>query len=342
MFEMLALLFVGPNLIELPMLAEAISGDGKTIVGISKEFEGIVRHSDGSIRKLTCPPGTSHAKPTGVSDDGETIVGFVRDSGHYKICLWKGDERPLVIDSTDVIFKYPMISGDGTTACYKKIITAEKINTITSDQTKTWTHTGGISIVPHNLMGFSRNGMIQVGYEPHHNYTPPVSNILIENLHTGKSQRDDTDTVAMIWERGKEATRIGIPKTSWASYAHSCNFDGSVVAGSYSTQHGHRPFLWSKDKGLRKLAVEDGKLSLNDAILSSNGRYFFTNEETGSTSIALVWIDEVGPSRVIDEAVKRGLKISLKRPLQHVTGVSADGRSIIGYNSNQLSWLLTW
>ena len=335
---------VTPKLIMLPMWAQAISGDGKSIVGINKDWEGIVRQSDGTIRKLMLPPGSKSVEPTSISDDGRTIVGFSRNEGQdgYQICLWRGESKPIIIGSSDAIFRHPFISGDGTTPFYMKFQSLEKTGSNTSSyQTCMWTQSGGVSILPNIVTAISKDAKVQVGYEPHHNYEPPIPKTLIEGF-IGKSMRDDTDTVAMKWENGKEPTKIGIPTGSWASYSYACNHDGSLVGGAYRTEHGHRPFLWSKEKGFRILKVDDGKLSLNGWNISSDGRYFFTSEETASTSIALVWIDEVGPVRLIDEAMRRGLPPDSRRPLKTVTGVSSDGHAIIGFNSNEWSWLLTW
>ncbi len=339
-----------PQVTPLPFWVRDISGDGKTVIGTThfvkdKKRVGVTWTKAGGIRNLLCPPDSKEVEPTGVSDDGKVVVGFAWRHEDYEVLVWRNGGKPTVIGITQGIDHAPIVSKDGTCVYFtKEVYGGIGDDYHYSSRTARWREGQALKLSDNYVMAISRDGKLQVGLVRHPELVPKRT-----GSGTGIRQIDNKGTVATRWEDGKAPLTLGIIEPAWATLASACSADGKVIGGWASTEQGDRPFLWSQERSLRFLRVPDSAKSVEIYHISGDGHFVFGQQQAGSSPIPLLWIDEVGPISIIDEARRRGLpKESLWLP-EAVMGTSNDGRYLIGYSDSDKQsgdqpscWLLNW
>ncbi len=340
----LALLLIAkvPQITPIAFDVRGISGDGRTVIGmdfIDGKAVGFVWTKAEGTRKLLCPTNSDRAVPTGISDDGQVIVGYAWQPKGYEIVVWENLKTPTVIAPTREDRPHPIISGDGTWVYFQKVDFGSDRNSV---RLACWRKGHPLEFPNIAANAISKDGKCQVGTGgmAQVDHSPAAAG-------TGIRETDFHGLIATRWEDRKPTQALGIPKSATASTATICNSDASLIGVSAMTKSGDRPYLWSRSRGLRRLSVPKNALSVNISCMSDDGHIIAGTQQTSSSTIALLWIDQ-RPITLLDEARRMGLPKNIDWSPKTIEGISKDGRTLVGFNIPKRDgdapscWLLTW
>ena len=311
--------------------ANAISADGSTIVGF--ESGAFI---DSFVAKRWSPSGTSLAPipgeafgiATAVSADGQFIVvnyfgtgGQPPAAGSAVVRAGPDGRVPLGLNVGTGLG----ISGDGSI-----VVGAGPTGPFR------WTQAGGAvglgslsTTFPGGAAnGISRDGQTIVGWA-------------INPANTREAFR---------WTQAAGMVGLGtLPGGGGniASEANAVSADGSVIVGRTNSQQGLQAFRWTQPSGIVPLGGLGGPPFDSVArALSGDGRVVVgTSFNATQGSQAFVWTEPAGIVRVADVLSARGVNLT-GWTLTDATGVSGDGRIIVGQGSSPnpvaLSGLQGW
>lgn len=219
-----------------------VSADGCTVVGSSRDAQGITRafywtQTDG-MQPLENFPSTTYSEARGVSADGNVIVGWVNQGQGDRAFRWTREGSIQFL--TDTTSRAYGVSADGNAVA--------GWGQLQGSQAFRWTPTVGLQpIGSGNIQAWaiSADGRTVVG-----------------RMSTGGGYQ------AFRWNEAYGVQPLGVPPNGLQSYAYAVSADGRVVVGA-----------WSPETGVEDLNVQfahllsDGSHLVNAYAISPDGRY---------------------------------------------------------------------
>lgn len=297
-------------------LAYAVSADGSTVVGFDRtegdpnyEGQAFVWTRSGIVGLGDFPGGRFYSWGRSVSGDGSVVIGTGTTEGGIDF-RWTSGDGMVEMDGAVAV------SGDGAT-----IVGSLSNEAVLFGQTGDVVHLGDLvgGVFSSEANAVSADGSVVVG--------------------NGTTSAGDE---AFRWTNEGGLEGLGyLPSVPFRerSVARSVSADGSTVVGFSSRAHGYEAFRWTREEGmvgLGFLAADPGYFESTAQGVSSDGSIIVgegISESKGRT--AAIW-DPVHGMRELDELLKSlGLAAQLDGwRLWTATGVSADGRVIVGYGTN--------
>ena len=134
-----------------------------------------------------------------------------------------------------------------------------------------------------------------------------------------------------------------LPGGSFGSYSQAVSADGSTVVGFGNSVSGGEAFRWTFAEGMVGLGDFPGGSSFsvgND--VSADGSIVVGRGQSASGSTAFIW-DETNGMRNLADVLANEFGLDLTGwDLREATGISDDGRTIVGYGFNPNDDLEAW
>ncbi|MGY4531135.1 putative HAF family extracellular repeat protein [Pseudomonas sp. TE3786] len=290
--------------------AQAISGDGKVVVGDAwTQNLGYMLFSQSATQGLIQVGRTfgTGAYAYGVSSDGTSIVGtaqIVPSSPVRRAFLWSAssgfkDLGTLGGEDSDG----RGISDDGS------VVVGGSANAADTNRAFRWTAGGGMQ----DLGSLVQNG---------ESYAFAVSgdgNVVVGRSDTAAGVR------AVIWNNSTGVT-TNLGSFGGTSEARAANRDGSVVVGDSSDGANSRAFRWTLAGGLQNLGTLGGARSYARDVNADGSVVVGGAQQADGATRAYRWTQAGGMTNL---GVLTGQTVSEAR------GVSDDGHTVVGTSGNR-------
>jgi probable HAF family extracellular repeat protein len=310
-------------------MAHGVSADGSTVVGKSRSSKGEMpfrwTRASGMV-DLGRLPGSDvdYGQATAVSADGSVVVGrsAATTGTRDEAFRWTAETGMVALgDLPGLNFNSfaQGVSADGS------IVVGESTST-RGDEAFRWTEaTGmvGLGDLPDNFFRSRANGI-----------TPDGSTIVGFTTPLGGPE------ASLI--TGSSVNLLGKLPGGTYSEALAVSANGSVAVGRGNSSRSDiwEAFRWSESTGIVGLGDFDDGFSYSGAYaVSADGSIVVGHATTAAGHTAFVWDDEHG-MRSLQEVLSNefGLAESLAGWQLHIaTGISADGRVIVGYGESPQS-----
>nr|WP_232897400.1 autotransporter domain-containing protein [Pontibaca salina] len=308
--------------------AQAVSADGAVVVGWSKLESGSARAfrwADGKMTDLGTLGG-SYSAAYAVSADGAVVVGESNhESGFTLAFRWADGEMTDLGTLGGRNSAAFAVSADGTV-----VVGHSEFERGNSDYRAfrwadgNWRNLQTLGGTNSTATAVSADGAVVVGW----------------------SQTANSGTRAFRWTLadGKMAS-LGTLGGTW-SRARGVSADGAVVVGESQTANsGTRAFRWTlADDEMTSLGTLGGTWSIANAVSADGavvvGQSYIVNN---SGIHAFRWTDGSGMKSVADWVVEQGDTVPLDYVLTKASGVSADGKVIVGdgkFEGKDTVWLV--
>lgn len=310
--------------------ANAVSGDGVVVVGDSKAASGTFRafrwSTAAGMEDLGFLPGGTFSHARAVSADGSIVVGdgaaLFTGSAVFR---WSPDTGPMHLEplANSNLCSASGISGDGSMVVGTCLTSGNSAFRWTgSSGMVSLGQFGGGSNRTSNALAISADGTTIVGMGH-----PSLSG-------------------AVAWTSAADASILGWIPGDISAAALAVSRDGSVVAG-YSTEPSshRRAFRWTRQTGMS--AISASTEALPDSIasaVSGDGQVIVGWGTTPDGETALIW-DEHHGMRQLEAVLRSDYQTTPSGwKLLRATGISDDGRTIVGFGINPRGqnegWLL--
>ncbi|MGE0536392.1 MAG: PEP-CTERM sorting domain-containing protein [Pirellulales bacterium] len=299
-------------------LANAVSADGNVVVGQSRSASGLEAFrwtSGGGMLGLgDLPGGTFQSAAQGVSADGSVVVGEGWKLAGSEAFRWTSGGG--MVGLGDLPSSAVAVSADGSVVVGS------------SSEAFRWTSGGGmvgLGDPPGFNSGFawgvSADGSVVVG--------------------TGTSS---LGTEAFRWTSGGGMVGLGdLPGGRFNSYALGVSADGSVVVGRGYSASGYEAFRWTSGGGMVGLGDLPGGDFYSQANgVSADGSVVVGQGVSGTGYEAFRWTSGGGMVNLRDFLVNHGVSNLAGWDLAEARGVSADGRTIVGWGTNPNGFTEAW
>jgi probable HAF family extracellular repeat protein len=310
--------------------ASGVSADGTVVVGESKSASGTEAFrwtaSGGMVGLGDLPGGLFDSHAAAVSADGSVVVGTGRvpdigGSHPQEAFRWTasggmqglGDLPGGDVDSIGL-----GVSSDGSTVVGGSVVSS-------GEEAFRWTSaTGMVGLgglpgeeIQSLAFGASADGSVVVG-ETLLELSPELSTF-----------------VAFRWTQEAGMVGLGQLGGTLGSAAFAVSADGSVVVGNSSTGEGtSEAFRWTSGSGMVGLGnLPGGNFSYANSVSADGSIIVGTGADANGQDAALIW-DAVHGFRSLG-AVLADQGIDLAGwTLQAATGISGDGRTVVGFGLN--------
>jgi probable HAF family extracellular repeat protein len=150
-------------------------------------------------------------------------------------------------------------------------------------------------------------------------------------------------TEAFLWNSASGMVGLGdLAGGSLSSEASSVSADGATVVGASSSASGSEAFRWRASTGMVGLGdLAGGNFSSRARAVSSNGSVVVGQGESASGQEAFLWTPQGGMQRLAAVLTSHGANLN-GWVLRDATGISANGRSIVGYGVNPSGEIEAW
>jgi len=287
--------------------AVGVSADGRFVTGFSAGSSSSLRayrwSADGGFEFFGAPNSTT---PYGISGDGSTVVGqgdsyptsggaFRWSSGAIQIIGGSGWFATAANSDASVI-----VGAGGSYGRYAVRWvngTQQYLGSLSSGASSTaWAvSSDGLTIVGEAATSFSGG------------------------------------QVAFRWRPVGGMESLGTLAGGNASWAYGVSGDGSAIVGASTATEGLRAFIWTAAGGMESLGVMEGGVFSSATSISSDGTLVvgFGGLADGSQG-AFIHHDLLGMVYLKDYLIGRGVNMTGWEQLLKATGVSADGRFVVG------------
>lgn len=306
-----------------PSEAWAVSADGAVVVG-NAGGEAFRWTADGGMVGLgRLDDGSSAA--TGVSADGTVIVGASGDvvTSGVQAFRWTADNGMVALGdlgggaSALSASRRLGVSADGSVVVGRRVPSG-------SFRAFRWTADLGMTdvgdlpggAVGSSAWGVSADGTVVVG-----------------------ASSSASGTEAFLWTADDGMVGLGdLGGGSFFSEAWAVSANGAVVVGYSNSAAGTEAFRWSADDGMVGLgALSAGNLNSLARGVSADGAVIVGYSNSASSALgieAFRWTADEGMVSLKDILVNGGVSNVTDWTLTSATGVSADGRTIVGFGVN--------
>lgn len=312
--------------------AEAISADGSVVVGHGI-YEDQVFDSNSEAFRWDAGSGLvglgdlAGGHPTSaafdVSADGSLVVGVGRSDAGNEAATWTaagGWQGLGDLDGGSFNSRAFAVSGDGTFA-------VGRASSDAGTEAFLWDAANGLQ------------GLGDLAGGDFHSSAYAVSADGSVVVGGGDSSTDSLENEAFRWTAGGGMQGLGdLPGGSVRSRARDVSADGSVVVGFGTPDalgiRAREAFRWDATNGMQGLGdLAGGDFRSQAHAISPDGSVVVGQGRSGSGDEAFVW-DESHGMRSLPELLEAGGVDLSGWQLEAATGVSADGRTIVGYGSN--------
>lgn len=148
---------------------------------------------------------------------------------------------------------------------------------------------------------------------------------------------------AFRWTKASGMVGLGdLAGGEFGSGAHAVSADGSAVVGLGTSANGVEAFRWTKADGMVGLGDLKGGIFLSFAFdVSADGSVVVGYSRSARGDEAFRWLEGSGMQSVADLLANEGIDVG--RWVQfRATGVSDDGRVIVGYGTNSKGQTKAW
>lgn len=191
----------------------------------------------------------------------------------------------------------------------------------------------------------SGGGMVRLGDLPGGGVHSGASGVSADGLRIVGTSAGASGWEAFIWTTGDGMVGLGdLAGGDSESHANAISADGSVVVGESKSASGREAFRWTSSGGMVGLGdLPGGAFSSVAQGVSADGSVIVG---TGYSSMffgeAFYWTSDSGMASLRDLLVGQGVSNLSDWTLDAATGVSADGRAIIGYGTNPDGNMEAW
>jgi probable HAF family extracellular repeat protein len=303
--------------------ARGISANGSVVVGDSTSGSGVneaFRWTSGGgmlgLGDLTGGPFLSHA--TGVSADGTVVVGDGLSTSGTEAFLWTSSGGMIGLGDLPgggfQSFAHG-VSADGS-------IVVGYGATAAGFEAFRWT---------------SGSGMVGLGDLPG-GAVSSVGRAISANgsVMVGESNSASGANEAFRWTSSGGMVGLGdLTGGSFSSFAFAASADGSVVVGLGDSALGLEAFRWTSGGGMVGLGdLAGGAFSSRSIAVSADGSVIVGQGTTTSGNEAIIW-DAVNGMRNLKSVLLPSVGAALNGwTLTFATGISADGRTVVGQGIN--------
>jgi len=290
--------------------ANAVSGDGSVVVGLSKsgsDYHAFRWTASGGMIDL----GGGSVYANGVSEDGSVVVGSTKSGSIYEAFRWTESGGAVGLDDLPGGSVYS--EAYGVSANGAVIIGTSDSSSGT--QGFRWTQAGGMVDLgsQSEAYGVSSDGSVVVGRMP-----------------SGSSYQ------AFRWTQGGGMDPLGyLDETSSVPYSmgYAASADGSVVVGSsfVSAIGGQKAFRWTELHGMVSLGDLHGSDGSIATAVSADGSIIVGCGFSALSVQPFIW-DEANGMRSLEDLLTGEYGLDLTGwSLKEATGISADGLTIVGW-----------
>ncbi|MHB1033132.1 MAG: PEP-CTERM sorting domain-containing protein [Pirellulales bacterium] len=313
--------------------AHNVSGDGSTVVGFSASTLGFEAfrwtQASGMVGLGDLPGGAFNSSAKGVSANGSIVAGYGEMEavglGGTRAVGWNGAGDLLQIDSRPVTLSQATgVSGNGSVA-----VGIGFGLSIPGFEAFRWTEATG-------MVGLGALG----GVSPSSWATDASADgSVIVGQSTSVAGRE-----AFRWTQAGGMLGLGdLAGGDYLSVANRVSADGSVAVGESYTDLGIEAFRWTEATGMVGLGELSGGMFGSTALgVSADGSVVVGRSEVAAGAEAFVWDAANGMQslqKVLDETY--GLELT-GWSLKEATGISADGKTIVGVGTNPLGKTEAW
>ncbi len=311
--------------------ARGLSAHALSVVGESDGVSGteafVWTKTAGLVGLGDLPGGGFFSQSFAISDDGSTVVGFGLGAVGLEAFRWTSGAGmvglgDLAGGSFSSIAR--AVSQDGTIVVGQGTSTASGFGT----EAFRWSTGGGLAglgdlpggIFNSQALGVSDDGLTVVG--------------------RGTSASGNE---AFRWTLAGGMAGLGdLPGGAFDSEARDVSADGGTIVGFGNNGLGVEAFRWTSGEGMVGLGdLPGGNFSSLANAISADGKTIVGSGSGTSGAVAMVW-NAVDGMRDL-KAVLTGLGLDLNGwTLVNATGVSADGRVIVGLGTNPAGNLEAW
>ncbi len=284
----------------------AVSADGCTVVGSSRDARGITRafywtHT-GGMHPVETFPTTTYSEARGVSADGSVIVGWVNQGQGDRAFRWIREEGMQFLTEATSRAYGVSANGNAVTGWAQ----------LQGSQAFRWTTEAGLQpIGGGNIQAWaiSADGRTVVG-----------------RVSLGGGYQ------AFRWNEAYGVQPLGVPINGLQSYAYAVSADGRVVVGAWSPMGVTRvrAFRWSEGQGLHLITPDDEWLS-DARSVTADGNLVAGIAAYYAHGRAFRWSPETG---VEDMNVQFAYLMPEGSHLVNAYAISPDGRYLAGVGHN--------
>ncbi len=316
--------------------ANGVSADGLTVVGTSASSNGLNEafvwtDDDGLLGLGDLPGGVFWSEGAGVSADGSVVAGTGAVDGpcppwgclHLRAIVWTAADGFTILGEPAAISAG--ISGDGLVVVGRVDIDPGAAAAFRKDSDGPMTALG---ILPggtfSDAYGVSRDGLVVVG-----------------KSHSGDGPQ------AFLWTEATGMVGLGdLQPAPYFSEARAANADGSVIVGmgALVSFEEHEAFFWTEEDGMVGLGDLPGGLFRSAArAVSDDGTVIVgVGASDEGDRRAFIWTASSG-MRDLADVLQTDLGLDITGwTLEVATGVSADGRTIVGSGVNPFGKKEAW
>jgi probable HAF family extracellular repeat protein len=332
-------------------LSNGVSRDGSTVVGQSGSYRSPWGEStrftfERGLEPLGCLPGHEQSAASAVSANGATIVGYSLIGEHWEAYVWSEETGMVGLGDVpggrheSVAFD---VSDDGRTVVGRA---TGELNGRQVGEAFRWTAQTGMTTLGHLATDPNRKSSI----------ARAVSGD--GSVIVGNSSKDGRGYEAFRWTEREGMVGLGdLPGGSGKSTAWGVSSDGRWIVGSGTSPHdwwngsAKEAARWTPDGEIEGLGFLPGdetfKHSLATAI-SDDGRVVVGQAQSsgfagGNGTHAVIWRPGEGIRTLESVLLDYGIDVAAQGwQLDGATGISGDGRTIVGYGVFQRQGTQGW
>jgi probable HAF family extracellular repeat protein len=295
--------------------ATGVSADGSTVVGYGPGFRWT---RAGGFQFLQPYPGTVGATAQGISGDGNVVAGWGSAPTNSHAFSWTGDGPVRDLGTLGGSNSYAMaVSSDGSALVGWAAIAG-----------------GNYHAFRATAAGMANLGILQGTSESYGFGVNADGSVVVGHSFAGGSP------VAFRWtdpaHGGTGMVSLGRLLNSASSVAYGVSRDGSIVVGGSTTA-----FRWTVAEGMVSLGTLEGGLNDKAEAVSDDGSVIVGQVSGPGGSHAFMWTPSTGMVDIQTHLASLGLDMSGWQ-LSEATGISADGRTIVGnagHNAHNEAWI---
>jgi probable HAF family extracellular repeat protein len=179
-------------------------------------------------------------------------------------------------------------------------------------------------------------GIVGMGDLPGGGFSSEANGITPDGLFVVGGGVSASGFEAFLWTQAGGMVGLGdLPGGQFNSVARAVSADGSVVVGRGNSASGYEAFRWTQASGMVGLGdLSGGYFDSLAQSVSADGSVVVGQSRSSVGDEAFIWTAPTGMRRLFD-ALHIDLGLDLTGwTLSSATGISADGRTIVGYGIN--------
>lgn len=304
--------------------ASGVSADGSVVVGewgtIGIYIEACYWTRETNVVRLgDLPGGGTYSRATAVSADGRVIVGFADSHVGSEPFRWAAQTGMVGLGRTvwtpaNMVCVATAVSGDGS-------MVVGTGGTPTGQQAFIWTQPQGFQAItdPEGLWYVSNATGI----------TPDAA-FIVGSVIT------DTEAAGFVRPASGAIVPVGrLPRTGTGIAATAVSADGQTVVGIRSLGSLTEAFRWTATGGVTVLGdLPGGGFQSEAEAVSADGSTVLGRSRTEVGMEAFIWTADAGMRRLQSVLEDAGVANLAGWTLRNASGVSADGRIVVGTGIN--------